>query len=47
MKNSKFILSNEWQYVLTYEASLDIYAYGSLRIGIDKTTGQKKISYVR
>ena len=35
-----------WVYVLTYGNNLDIYAYGSLRIGIDRNTGIQKIGYV-
>jgi len=36
-----------WTYIFTYGYSLDIYAYGSLRVGIDRRTGKKVISYVR
>lgn len=36
-----------WTYILTYGSTLDIYGYGCLRVGIDRTTGNKIISYVR
>ena len=36
-----------WTYLLTYGHDLDIYGYGILRIGIDRLTGRKIISYVR
>ncbi len=36
----------QWTYLLTYGYSLDVYAYGSLRVGIDRETGRKVISYV-
>ncbi len=35
-----------WTFILTFGYSLDIYAYGSLRVGIDRNTGEKIISYV-
>lgn len=37
---------SEWTYLFTYGYSLDIYAYGSLRVGVDRNTGDKVISYV-
>ena len=36
----------KWTYLLTFGTDLDIYAYGSLRVGIDRKTGRKVISYV-
>ncbi|KKN78467.1 hypothetical protein LCGC14_0349990 [marine sediment metagenome] len=35
-----------WDYLFTL-GPLDVYAYGSLRVGIDIRTGRKVISYVR
>ena len=35
----------EWQYLFTY-GYMDIFGYKSLRVGIDKLTGEKVISYV-
>ena len=34
-----------WTYLFTL-STLDIYAYKSLRLGIDRNTGEKVISYV-
>jgi len=39
-------LSN-FKYLFTYGYTLDIYAYGCLRIGIDKLTGKQIIGYIR
>jgi len=36
----------KWTYLLTFGESLDIYAFESLRLGIDRNTGEKVISYV-
>ena len=36
-----------WTFILTLGHSWDIYGYGCLRVGIDRETGQKRISYVR
>ena len=36
----------KWTYLLTIGTDLDVYAYGSLRVGIDRDTGRKVISYV-
>ena len=35
-----------WTYLLTFGNELDVYAYGSLRVGIDRKTGRKVISYI-
>ena len=35
-----------WIYLFTYGYDLDVYANGSLRLGIDRKTGRKVISYV-
>ena len=35
-----------WTYLFTYGYSLDIYTYGRLRLGIDRLTGSKVISYI-
>lgn len=35
-----------WTYVLTYGYSLDVYAYGHLRIGIDRKTGKQVLGYI-
>lgn len=37
---------SEWTLLFTFGYTLDIYAYGSLRLGIDRGTGKKRISYV-
>lgn len=37
---------SQWTYLFTFGYSLDVYAYGSLRVGIDSRTGKKIISYV-
>lgn len=37
---------SEWTYLFTYGYSLDVYAYGRLRLGIDRKTGEKIVSYV-
>lgn len=37
---------SEWTYLFTFGYSLDIYAYGSLRVAIDSRTGRKVISYI-
>lgn len=34
-----------WTYLFTFGYSLDVYACGSLRVGIDRRTGKKIISY--
>ena len=47
MKNSKLALGSEWEFLFTFGYSLDIYAFGDLRVGIDKNTGEKVISYVK
>ncbi len=36
----------QFVYLFTFGYSLDVYAYGSLRVGIDSRTGRKVISYV-
>ena len=36
-----------WTYLFTFGYGLDVYAYGSLRVGICRSTGRKVISYVR
>jgi len=36
----------EWTYLFTFGYTLDIYAYGHLRLGLDRLTGKKVISYV-
>ena len=36
----------DWTYLFTYGYRLDVYAYGSLRLGIDNRSGEKVISYV-
>lgn len=38
-------LSN-WTYLFTYGYDLDVYAYGFLRVAIDRHSGRKVISYV-
>ncbi len=35
-----------WVYILTFGYSLDIYAFGCLRIGIDRNTGKQRLGYV-
>ena len=35
-----------WTYLFTFGNDLDIYANGILRVGIDRVTGRKVISYV-
>lgn len=35
-----------WTYLFTFGYTLNVYAYGSLRVGIDNRTGRKIISYV-
>lgn len=37
---------SEWTYLFTSGYSLDVYAYGSLRVAIDNRTGRKVVSYV-
>ena len=46
-KDSKSVLGSEWEYLFTFGFSLDIYAFGDLRVGVDKNTGEKVISYVK
>lgn len=41
----KDFLAN-WSYLFTYGYTLDIYAYGRLRLGIDRLIGEKIISYI-
>lgn len=36
-----------WTYILTWGYSLDVYGYGSLRIAIDRNTGEQILGYVR
>ena len=36
----------EFKYLFTFGYSLDIYAYGSLRIMVDRHTGKQILSYV-
>lgn len=36
----------DWTFLFTYGYDLDVYAYGSLRVGVDRKTGRKVISYV-
>ena len=35
----------EWAYLLTFGLNLDIYAKGSQRVGIGRTTGETVIEY--
>ena len=46
VKGDNTVDLTDWTYLFTYGYTLDIYAYGSLRLGIDKKTGEKIISYV-
>ena len=39
-------LLRDWTYLFTFGYSLDIYRFGRLRLGIDRATGKKVISYV-
>ena len=39
-------LTTDWTYLFTYGYTLDIYGFGSLRLGIDRETGEKVISYL-
>ena len=34
-----------WEYLFTFGYSLDIYAKGNRRIGVDRETGEKVIEY--
>jgi len=36
-----------WTFILTYGYSLDIYGYQSLRIAIDRETGEQRLGYVK
>lgn len=36
----------EWTYLFTFRDDLDVYAYKSLRLGIDRKSGHKVVSYV-
>lgn len=38
---------DEWVYLFTYGYTLDVYANGILRVGIDRGTGEKIISYIK
>jgi hypothetical protein len=35
---------DQWEYLFTHD--LDVYGYGILRVGIDRETGKKIISYI-
>ena len=35
-----------WKYLFTFDYSLDIYAKGDRRVGIDRKTGEVVIEYV-
>lgn len=45
MEVKRMDLTN-WTFMFTFGYSLDIYAYGSLRVAIDCKTGRKVLSYV-
>ena len=36
----------DWTYLFTWGYDLDVYALGSLRVAIDRKTGEKRLSYV-
>ncbi|KKL13220.1 hypothetical protein LCGC14_2527910 [marine sediment metagenome] len=35
----------EWTYLLTFGYSLDVYAKGNQRVGVERSTGKVVISY--
>jgi len=39
-------LLKDWTFGFTWGFTLDIYKFGRLRLGIDRLTGKKVISYV-
>ena len=39
-------LLKDWTYLFTYGYTLDIFGYKNLRLGVDRLTGEKVISYV-
>ena len=35
-----------WVYLFTFGYDIDVYAYGCLRIGINRNTGKQVVGYV-